>query len=796
MELFNEAGTRVAESVGAADDEHIAYVVPTTGTYSARVFGWVGEHNSYTVTLSTVTAPATCFGLVATVTGSEGGETLTGTAGNDVIAGLGGNDTISGLGGVDVLCGGTGDDLVLPGSGSDVQVDGGVGVDTISYADATTAMDVDLTVNQAVVPGGGTTDNFVSFENAVASPLGGILFGSAGPNTLTGLGGVDTLKGSGGNDILDGGLGKDSYQGGSNDDLFKAQDGIGSESIGCGSGVDTVQADPSDIVNADCENHTVNTPPTISNIADQTTPVNTVEGPLAFTVGDAETAVASLTVTGSSSNQTLVPNANITFGGSGANRTVTVTPASNQTGTATITVTVSDGALTGQDTFVQTVTASGATCFGLVATVTGSEGGETLTGTAGNDVIAGLGGNDTISGLGGVDVLCGGTGDDLVLPGSGSDVQVDGGVGVDTISYADATTAMDVDLTVNQAVVPGGGTTDNFVSFENAVASPLGGILFGSAGPNTLTGLGGVDTLKGSGGNDILDGGLGKDSYQGGSNDDLFKAQDGIGSESIGCGSGVDTVQADPSDIVNADCENHTVNTPPTISNIADQTTPVNTVEGPLAFTVGDAETAVASLTVTGSSSNQTLVPNANITFGGSGANRTVTVTPASNQTGTATITVTVSDGALTGQDTFVQTVTASGATCFGLVATVTGSEGGETLTGTAGNDVIAGLGGNDTISGLGGVDVLCGGTGDDLVLPGSGSDVQVDGGVGVDTISYADATTAMDVDLTVNQAVVPGGGTTDNFVSFENAVASPLGGILFGSAGPNTLTGLAGSTL
>src|SRR4029077_1506685 len=52
-----------------------------------------------------------------------------------------------------------------------------------------------------------------------------------------------------------------------------------------------------------------------------------------------------LTVSGSSSNQTLVPNTNIVFGGTGANRTVTLTPAANQFGTATITLAVSDGVL-------------------------------------------------------------------------------------------------------------------------------------------------------------------------------------------------------------------------------------------------------------------------------------------------------------------------------------------------------------------------------------------------------------------------------------------------------------------
>jgi hypothetical protein len=77
---------------------------------------------------------------------------------------------------------------------------------------------------------------------------------------------------------------------------------------------------------------------------------------LVFTVGDTETAAGSLTVTRSSSNTTLVPLANVVLGGSGANRTVTVTPAANQTGTATITLTVSDGLLTAQTQFTVTVT--------------------------------------------------------------------------------------------------------------------------------------------------------------------------------------------------------------------------------------------------------------------------------------------------------------------------------------------------------------------------------------------------------------------------------------------------------
>jgi hypothetical protein len=100
---------------------------------------------------------------------------------------------------------------------------------------------------------------------------------------------------------------------------------------------------------------TVNAPPTISDIPAQITDEDTPTGDIPFAVGDAETPASGLTVTGSSSNTTLVPNSNITLGGSGANRTVKATPAANRSGTATITVRVSDGLATTSDTFVLTV---------------------------------------------------------------------------------------------------------------------------------------------------------------------------------------------------------------------------------------------------------------------------------------------------------------------------------------------------------------------------------------------------------------------------------------------------------
>jgi hypothetical protein len=100
-----------------------------------------------------------------------------------------------------------------------------------------------------------------------------------------------------------------------------------------------------------------NTAPTISSIGNQTMAVNTVIGPIPFTVGDAQTAVNTLILSGSSSNPSLLPNANITFNGSASNRTVTLTPTRNQTGTSTVTLRVSDGQLTNSTSFVLTMAA-------------------------------------------------------------------------------------------------------------------------------------------------------------------------------------------------------------------------------------------------------------------------------------------------------------------------------------------------------------------------------------------------------------------------------------------------------
>jgi len=86
----------------------------------------------------------------------------------------------------------------------------------------------------------------------------------------------------------------------------------------------------------------VNRLPTISGITNRITAEGTATPPISFVIGDTETSAPSLTLSGLSSNPTLVPNTNIVFGGIDANRTVTITPTQGNIGSANITVTVSD----------------------------------------------------------------------------------------------------------------------------------------------------------------------------------------------------------------------------------------------------------------------------------------------------------------------------------------------------------------------------------------------------------------------------------------------------------------------
>jgi formylglycine-generating enzyme required for sulfatase activity len=420
-----------------------------------------------------------------------------------------------------------------------------------------------------------------------------------------------------------------------------------------------------------------NTAPTISDIAAQSITAGNNTGALAFTVGDAQTAAGSLSVSASSSNTGLVPNANIVFSGSGANRTVTVTPASNESGTATITVTVSDGSLSTSDTFVLTVNsapANTAPTISDIATQTINEGGNTgaLAFTIGDAQtavgslsVSGSSSNTTL--VPNANIVFSGSGANrtvTVAPASGQS-----GTATITVTVSDGSlSASDTFvLTVNANTAPTisdiAGQTINQGSSTSALAFTVGDAQT-AAGSLNVSGSSSNTTLVPNA--NIVFGGSGANRTV-----TVAPASGQSGTATI-------TVTVSDGSLSASDTFVLTVNanTAPTISDIAAQTINEGNDTSALAFTVGDTQTAVGSLIVSGSSSNTTLAPNANIVFGGSGANRTVTVTPATGQSGTATITVTVSDGSLSTSDTFVLMVNANTAPTISDIADQTIIEG------------------------------------------------------------------------------------------------------------------------
>ena len=70
--------------------------------------------------------------------------------------------------------------------------------------------------------------------------------------------------------------------------------------------------------------------------------MDTTSAEVAFTIGDIETDATNLTLTAISTNTVLAPLSGIHFGGSGSNRTVSVTPGTNEVGWMLLRVSVAD----------------------------------------------------------------------------------------------------------------------------------------------------------------------------------------------------------------------------------------------------------------------------------------------------------------------------------------------------------------------------------------------------------------------------------------------------------------------
>jgi Ca2+-binding RTX toxin-like protein len=163
---------------------------------------------------------------MATINGTNSGDTLYGTSAADTISGLNGDDSLKGFGGADHL-------------------DGGNGIDTVFYGDSSAGVGINLDTGRGV-GGSAEGDRLISIENVFGSNFNDSLIGSTAANQLHGQDGNDVIKGGGGNDYLDGGsgndilgagLGQSILDGGSGNDTLKGTGGANTL-IG-GIGIDT-----------------------------------------------------------------------------------------------------------------------------------------------------------------------------------------------------------------------------------------------------------------------------------------------------------------------------------------------------------------------------------------------------------------------------------------------------------------------------------------------------------------------------------------------------------------------------
>jgi Ca2+-binding RTX toxin-like protein len=205
-------------------------------------------------------------------------------------------------------------------------------------------------------------------------------------------------------------------------------------------------------------------------------------GTMNLLVNDVETPAGSLILSATSSNTAVVPLGNITFGGSGANRTVTISAITkNSVAFSDVTITVFDG------TFTSSIN---------IRVIVGTNKTETInigTTTVGTDMIFGGNGDDTINSGAGNDLICGGNGGGAVNGGLGDDT-IDGGNGNDTLRGGDG----------NDLIFGGGGNDT----------------LEGGNHNDTINGGTGTDILRGESGDDTLTGGSGPDSFNGGPGND------------------------------------------------------------------------------------------------------------------------------------------------------------------------------------------------------------------------------------------------------------------------------------
>jgi len=411
----------------------------------------------------------------------EAGNTFTGTAGNDVIEYSGDAVFVGGGAGDDIITatagpartydGGDGDDLLIAaaGVGPDTFI-GGAGTDTLSYANASRRVYVDLLFNAA--DDGAEGDSFESIENLIGSAFDDILFGGNADNVIHGGDGNDALIGDGGDDILHGEAGDDQLFGGEgNDTLFG---GEGDDRLEGGEGADILDGgDGFDIASYEEDDADLRVDLSTGASSDGDTLIS-IEGVLGG-YGDDELIGddGDNRLSGGDGDDLIRggAGADILEGGDGID---TVSYAGSSAG---VTINLSDN------------TASGGHAEGDVIS-----GFENILGSSFDDVLTGDAGANVLDGGAGADRMEGGAGDDIYHVESRNDVVIEvAGGGVDTVL---SSVSFDARFTHVENLRAQGSAA------LNLVGNDLDNDIIGNDAANIIKGGGGADRMEGLGGDD------------------------------------------------------------------------------------------------------------------------------------------------------------------------------------------------------------------------------------------------------------------------------------------------------
>lgn len=409
----------------------------------------------------------------------------------------------------------------------------------------------------------------------------------------------------------------------------------------------------------------VNDPPTITDIEDQTIDEDTSTRSLIFTVQDPETPADMLSVTFTSSDQTIIADENIVLEGTGMSRYIRATPKAHVSGTSMITLTVSDGS------------EDGITIESFVVTVNPVNDLPAVTNLPDQTVdedsrlgpipftisdVEDPAQNLTIAVTSSTPLLVPNANITLGGAGEGRTIQVR------PLAHASGTTT----ITIRVTDANGGQTVETFVLTVVAVNDDptVGNVANQTINEDANTGnlAFSISDIEDAANSLVITTESSNPTVAGPSNITLggTGANRTIRVTPIANAWGITTITIRVRDTAGRevmdtfDLTVNPVNDAPTVSAVANQTINEDGTAGPLAVTISDVDDAAASLTIALTSSNTTLVPQSNVLLGGADESRTITVIPVTNAFGTTTITVRATDAAgLPATRTFTVTVNA-----------------------------------------------------------------------------------------------------------------------------------------